>query len=193
VPEWYAVRWTRDARVVQQRLVGVVRNWGSTVEERRGQFPCDALVTQPYAVLFRALDVEAPVAVVFRWLCQLRVAPYSYDWIDNLGRRSPRRLTPGLDELEVGQRFMIFRLAQFEPGCSITLTTDHVVFGRIAITYRVTPRGAETSRLVVKLVVASRPGPVGWLMARILPAGDLVMMRRQLLNLRTLAERKETS
>jgi hypothetical protein len=124
---------------------------------------------------------------------QLRVAPYSYDWIDNLGRRSPRRLTPGLDALEVGQRFMIFRLAHFEPGCSITLTTDHVVFGRIAITYRVTPRCAETSRLVVKLVVASRPGPVGWLMARILPAGDLVMMRRQLLNLRTLAERKETS
>jgi hypothetical protein len=69
VPEWYAVQWTRDDRVVQQRLVGVVRNWGSTVEERRGQFPCDALVTQPYAVLFRALDVEAPVAVVFRWLC----------------------------------------------------------------------------------------------------------------------------
>ncbi len=182
----------RDARVVQQHSVGVVRNWGSTVEERRGQFPCDALVTQPYAVLFRALDVEAQVAVVFRWLCQLRVAPYSYDWIDNLGRRSRRELTPGLDELEVGQRFMIFRLAQFEPGCSITLTTDHVVFGRIAITYRVAPRGPETSRLVVKLVVASRPGPLGWLMARILPASDLVMMRRQLLNLRKLAEQRET-
>ena len=190
-PEWYAVRWKRDARAVQQQFVGVVRNWGSTAEERGRQFPCVALVTQPYAVLFRALDVEAPVAVMFRWLCQLRVAPYSYDWIDNLGRRSPRRLTPGLDELEVGQRFMIFRLAHFEPGSSITLTTDHVVFGRIAITYRVTPRGAETSRLVVKLVVASRPGPVGWLMARILPAADLVMMRRQLLNLRKLAEQKE--
>ena len=186
------MRRKRDARVVQ-RSVEVVRNWGSTAEERDRQYPCDALVTQPYVVLFRALDVEAPVAVVFRWLCQLRVAPYSYDWIDNLGRRSPRRLTPGLDELEVGQRFMIFRLAHFEPGASITLTTEHVVFGRIAITYRVTPRPAETSRLVVKLVVASRPGPFGWVMARILPTGDLVMMRRQLLNLKRLAERRETS
>jgi hypothetical protein len=116
VPEWYAVPWKRDARAVQQRLVGVVRNWGSTVQERRGQFPCDALVTQPYAVLFRALDVEAQVAVVFRWLCQLRVAPYSYDWIDNLGRPSPRELTPRLDELEVGQRFMIFRLPSSSPA-----------------------------------------------------------------------------
>jgi hypothetical protein len=186
------VRQKRDARVVQ-RSVEVVRNWGSTAEERAGQFPCDASVTQPYVVLFRALDIDAPVPVVFRWLCQLRAAPYSYDWIDNLGRRSPRTLTPGLDELEVGQKFMIFRLAHFESDCSITLTTDHVVFGRLAITYRVTPRGAQTSRLVVKLLVASRPGPFGWLMAQVLPAGDLVMMRRQLLNLKKLAERRETS
>lgn len=186
------MRRKRDARVVQ-RSVEVVRNWGSTAEERGCQFPCDALVTQPYLVLFRALDVDAPASVVFRWLCQLRAAPYSYDWIDNFGRPSPRTLTPGLDELEVGQKFMIFRLAQFEPDCSMTLTTDHVVFGRIAITYRVTPRGAQTSRLVVKLLVAPRPGPFGWLMARILPTGDLVMMRRQLLNLKKLAERRETS
>jgi hypothetical protein len=138
--------------------------------------------------LFRALDVDAHVSVVFRWLCQLRVAPYSYDWIDNRGRRSPQTLTPNLERLEVGQQFMVFRLAHFENGRSITLSADHAIFGRIAVTYRVTPRDDGAGRLVVKLLVAYRSGPIGWLMAGILPAGDLVMMRRQLLNLKALAE-----
>jgi hypothetical protein len=159
-------------------------------DERGATFACDDFVTRPDNVLFRAVDVDAPASVVFRWLCQLRVAPYSYDVVDNWGRRSPAHLTPGVDDLAVGQRFMtIFTLVHVEPGSSITVAMDHRVFGRIACTYRVTPRTADSSRLVVKIVVASVAGATGWLMARLLPAGDLLMMRRQLLNLKRLAER----
>jgi hypothetical protein len=72
--------------------------------------------------LFRGVTVRARAPVVFRWLCQLRVAPYSYDWLDNLGRRSPRTLTPGAERLELGQRVMgIFELVGFEPDRHLTL------------------------------------------------------------------------
>jgi hypothetical protein len=162
--------------------------WGSTPDERSEQYPCDGLLADPEPALFRAIDVQAPAPVLFRWLCQLRVAPYSYDWIDNYGRRSPRQLTPGLDDLQVGQRVMtIFRLAHVEPGSSISLISDHAFFGRMAVTYRVRPKGPEASRLVVKLLAGRRAG-IGRLIAKALPAADLVMMRRQLLNLKALAE-----
>src|SRR5688500_981727 len=102
--------------------MGATRTWGSSEDERARRYPCDGLVAPVDDELWRAVDVAAPAPVTYRWLCQLRAAPYSYDWIDNFGRRSPRELTPGLDALEVGQRVMrIFRLVAFEPGRHLTL------------------------------------------------------------------------
>jgi len=141
-------------------------------------------------VLLRAIEVDAPAGTLFRWLCQLRVAPYSYDWIDNRGRRSPRTLTPGLDQLETGQRFMtIFRLAEFEPGRSITLVHSGPLFGRVVVTYEVTATGPQGSRLFARLLVRYAHGPAAAALASLaLPAGDLVMMGRQLRTLRDRAE-----
>jgi hypothetical protein len=172
------------------RWRAAVNEWGSSAAERAATYPCDALIECPDGVLFRAVDVEAPTAVVFRWLCQLRVAPYSYDWIDNLGRQSPRELIDGLDDLEIGDRVAtIFELVAFEPDRSFTIDSTTRLFGRVAGSYVVTPTGVDRSRLVVKLMFASAPGLYGWVASRLLPAGDLVMMRKQLLTLKHLAER----
>jgi len=166
-----------------------VAQWGSTATERAEPFPCDRHLPDPDQTMFRAVDVDAPRRVAFRWLCQLRAAPYSYDKLDNLGRRSPQTLTPGLEELEPGQRFQtIFRLVEFEPGRSITMVSDGRVFGRVACTYRADPLDRRRSRVVVKLLVAYPRLPHGPILRLLGPPGDLVMMRRQLLNLKGLAE-----
>jgi hypothetical protein len=167
-----------------------VWEWGSTPAERAESYPCDELIERPDQELFRAVDVEAPAATAFRWLCQLRAAPYSYDRLDNLGRRSPQELTPGLERLEVGQTVQtIFRLVAFEPGRSLTMLHEGRLFGRVACTYRADPAGDERSRIVVKMLVASPGrGLLRPLLRLTLPPGDLVMMRRQLLNLKGLAE-----
>ncbi len=168
-----------------------VEQWGSTASERAEQFPCDGLIAKPDCTMFRAVDVSAPASTTFRWLCQLRAAPYSYDKLDNLGRRSPQTLTPGLEQLARGQRVQtIFKLVEFEPGLSMTMRSDGRLFGHVACTYRAVSVDEGNSRIVVKLAVAypsramHRP-----LLQLLAPPGDLFMMRRQLLNLKALAER----
>lgn len=171
----------------------MVRTWGTLPAERLARYPCDTLLPDADDVLFRGVTVQAGAPVVFRWLCQLKVAPYSYDWIDNGGRRSPRALTAGVEDLAAGQPVMrIFTLVGFEPDRHLTiLLTDAGArrpFGEIAGTYSVSPEGPARCRLVVKLVVRRpRRFPGTWL-APFLPAGDLVMMRKQLLTLKSLAE-----
>jgi len=173
-----------------------VRHWGTTAEEGARPFPCDRWMPEPDEAFHRGVSVAAAPEAVFRWLCQLRAAPYSYDWIDNWGRASPQSLTPELDRLAVGQRFMtIFELVEFEPERQLTLRMlsgglSERLFGNLLVTYLVVPHEAG-SRLLAKLVLRYPPGAWGRVLRRLLPAGDLVMMRRQLLNLKRLAENLE--
>ncbi len=55
------------------------------------------------------------------------------------------------------------------------------------MTYQVRPRGADTTRVVVALAAAADSTP-SRLRRRMLSLGDQIMMQRQLLNLRKLAE-----
>jgi hypothetical protein len=173
--------------------VSVAHTWGTHEAERALPFPCDGCVERIDVACWRGVTVRAPAPRVFRWLCQLKAAPYSYDWIDNFGRRSPRTLTPGLEALAVGQRVMtIFELVAFEHDSQLTIVTRRFVpraMPVIAGTYALRPLHPGETRLLVKLVVQVSPGPLGAAARVLLPWGDLVMMRRQLLNLKRLAER----
>ena len=168
--------------------------WGTDAAERQLAFPCDDSSPRAEAELYRGITITAPAHVVFRWLCQLRAAPYSYDWIDNGGRQSPQQLTPGLDQLEVGQDVMtIFSLTSFSPDQHLTLRLKPTrraksVFGDIVVSYLIVPQGDASCRLLVKLVVHSPTTLRGRLLRSLLPWGDLIMMRKQLINLKRLAE-----
>lgn len=178
--------------------MSIAWTWGTTEDERTQPFPGDGPGVPPddprLDEYYRGVTVHAPAPLVFRWLCQLRVAPYSYDWIDNFGRRSPRTLTPGLESLEHGQMFMrIFVLEDFVVPAHLTLSTPVAataerLFGTIRVTYWARPIDAARTRLLVKLRVAQRHGLWAGLMGALLPWGDLVMMRKQLHTLRDLAE-----
>jgi hypothetical protein len=170
---------------IRQRRCSLGESWGATAAERAMPLACDELMPEAPVRVHRAVSVHAPPPVVFRWLCQLKVAPYSYDILDNLGRRSPRRLTPGVEQLEPGQRFMtVFRLALFERNHQLTLRNR-----RFAVTYALLP-GARATRLVGRVLFDPPAGRFGAAVTRrAFALGDLVMMRKQLLTLKALAER----
>lgn len=170
-----------------------IRNWNSTPAERAADYSCDGCRPPGSNAYFRAISVKASPALAYRWLCQLRVAPYSYDWLDNRGNRSPRELTPGLDQLSVGDEFLVFRTTEAVAGDHITGVASaetERVYGPISGTYQIVARPDGTSRIVVKMWIGAR-GRLGGLKRAALVLGDVVMMRKQLLTLRDLAERDQ--
>ncbi len=158
--------------------------WGVTDQDVAREYPCDDLVPSPALQLWRGVTVDAPPAAVWPWLCQLRLAPYSYDWVDNLGHRSPRELRgmpdprPGEPFSRVGGRFDVGRVLSVGPGEHLTATILGVV-----LSYVLVPDG-DATRLLLKVVSARRH----WY-TPLLAVGDWPMARRQLLNLKALAER----
>ena len=153
--------------------------WGATAEERAAKLPCDDVFPGGLAA-DRAVSVDAPPSLVWAWLCQIRLAPYSYDYLDNFGKKSPPVRTPELVELEVGQKFMrLFTLDSFSRDDHVTIRS-----GRVATTYAVRPEGDGT-RLVARAVFHG-PNVIG----RPLGLVDMIMMRKQLLNLKSHAEKE---
>jgi hypothetical protein len=160
--------------------------WGVTDSEVLRRYPCDAFVVSPALQAWRGISVEASAEVVWSWVAQVRLAPYSYDWIDNLGRRSPQKLV-GLPEPQVGERFTTAggrergRIVSVDPGKQLTGT----VMGAF-VSYVLEPEAHVTTRLLLKVVMQT----TRWT-APLLSLGDLIMARRQLLNLKHLAERDQ--
>jgi hypothetical protein len=157
--------------------------WGVTESETLRSYPCDDFVLSPTLQAWRGVDVTAPPEAVWPWIAQVRAAPYSYDWIDNRGRRSPRELL-GLPEPRVGDRFTtaggreLGRIVSIEQGKQLT----GAIMGAF-MSYVLLPQGPGGTRLLLKVV-----SPVSGWAAPALSLGDLVMARRQLLNLKRLAE-----
>jgi hypothetical protein len=160
--------------------------WGVTDAEVARRYPCDDVVQAPTLQAWRGVTVRAPAERVWPWVTQIRLAPYAYDWIDNLGRRSPRELR-GLPEPRVGEPFSAAfggrpagRILSVEPGAQLT---GFIMGAAMSYVLVPLPDDSGATRLLLKVAAPGRPA-----MAPLLCAGDLVMARRQLRTLARLAE-----
>ena len=160
--------------------------WGVTQAETTRPYPCDDLMPDPVLQAWRGVMVRARPEHVWPWVAQIRLAPYSYDLIDNLGRRSPQDLR-GLPEPVVGEPFTA-ALGGFRLGRIVAVESGKHLTGTImgaVMSYVLVPiDDVRHTRLLMKLVTSG-----GRMTAPLLSVGDLIMARRQLLNLKALAER----
>lgn len=149
-----------------------------------------------------SIDIAAPPQHVWPWLAQMgygRASWYSWDLVDNLGRRSATELHPD---------WMIQRAGDPIPGGPIEFDTPivdpphHLViafgprrFGlwttEFALSYRLRPVG-NGSRLTAT-ATGRIDGPLGRIFARyLLGPGDSFMVRKQLRGIRARAARRGT-
>ncbi|MEO7423449.1 MAG: SRPBCC family protein [Ornithinibacter sp.] len=166
--------------------------WQASEQEVAAEYRCDRNATRPGSRMVRAVSVAAPASTAWAWLGNLRVAPYSYDLLDNLGRRSPRILRTDLPPLAVGDTVMtIFRAVEVAPGEELVLRTrgraGSRLFGDVVVGYAVRP-AAMGCRLVAVFHLAGGSTRASRLRHAALAWGDLVMMRKQLRTLAALAE-----
>ena len=157
--------------------------WGVTDEEVARRYPCDEIVPSPVLQLWRGITVDATPGDVWPWLGQVRLAPYSYDWLDNLGRRSPQELR-GLPDPQPGDPFTRVG-SRFDVGRVLSAAPEEHITGRIwnaVMSYMLVPSNGRT-RLLLKICQERD----GWF-APVLAVGDWPMARRQLKNLKALAE-----
>jgi hypothetical protein len=112
-------------------------------EERRYRLPGDDLLPQPMAVITHAITINAPPAVVWPWLVQLgagRAGWYSYDHIDNGGRRSARRIIPQLQQIAIGQ------ILPAVPGAQDAFVVKEVILGSaLILVVPLEPVGADSA------------------------------------------------
>ncbi len=163
------------------------QHWGARPDEIGGPFVGDELVPDATLLATRSISLAAPPAEVYPWLAQMgfgKAGWYSYDWLDNLGRRSATEIRDDWqvaegDEIPGGP--IAFTAPIARPGEAFVLAVLRKRIG-FTLAYDLRPEGDGT-RLVTRLRVRLR-FPGGRLVERFgLGPGDGMMVRRQLLGL----------
>ncbi|MGA0118313.1 MAG: hypothetical protein ACO3JF_07975 [Ilumatobacteraceae bacterium] len=175
-----------------------LESWGATPEEVASPLVGDHLCDDARVSATRCITIAAPPADVFPWIRQMgfgRAGWYSYDWIDNLGRKSARRIHPEWQDIVSGSLVpagpMSFIASVVEEPRAFVLTISDKGLGKrmcFTLAYELRPDDLGT-RLVTRMR-ARIDLPGGRLLEKsLLAPGDGIMLRKQLLTLKATIER----
>jgi hypothetical protein len=180
------------------RSTMIFQHWGSTTEEIASSVAGDSICSNATLIATRSISIAAPPEEVFPWIRQMGMGKagwYSYDWLDNFGRKSATTIKPEWQNVTTGSKVpggpVKFEAAIVEPPKAFVLKVNFKsrlgrrLCGTLAYELREDPAG---TRLVTRLRThIDVPG--GTLLEQLfLGPGDGIMLRRQLLNVAKRAE-----
>jgi hypothetical protein len=174
----------------------------ATADELAQTLAGDDLIPQPLGSINHAITIHRPPSDVWPWLAQMgsgRGGWYAYDFIDNGGHRSAKRILPDYQNIGVGsvlpalpEAKHVFVVAQCEAEHNLVLSW-RLPDGRYQTTWAFVlqqPQPNQT-RLIVRGRVASGYRPYGlpeWFATRLGRPAHFIMQRKQLLGIARRAE-----
>jgi hypothetical protein len=145
--------------------------------------------------LLRSIEIDAGASDIFVWLKQLRIAPYSYDYIDNRRRISPEYIVENLPPLKANTHFLlVFHIFEFEENSFITgrfcqpvNPPVNLFMKELFIEYRIVEQG-DNSKLLCKIKGHFNTGISSKGFFVIFSFVNKIMMTRQLKKIKKLSE-----
>ena len=86
--------------------------------------PGDDQIEEPFWYLDDSIVLKCSRAKLWPWLVQMgngRAGWYSYDWLDNLGKKSFEYIEPSLQNIEKGLKIPLFTFDDFSENHFLTL------------------------------------------------------------------------
>jgi len=181
--------------------IKIFQFWGATPEEIQSPVIGDDLCSDATLIATRSITINAPPQEVFPWIRQMgfgRAGWYSYDWLDNLGRKSATTIHEEWQSVHAGDKI---------PSGPISFTATIVEAPRHYV-LEITSLGKKSPKLHFTLAYELREDPRGTrLVTRmrshcnfplgslfeklVLGPGDGFMLRRQLLTIKRNASEGE--
>jgi hypothetical protein len=145
--------------------------------------------------LLRSIEIKATASDIFVWLKQLRIAPYSYDFVDNRGKKSPDYIIQNLPPLKIANHFLLaFHIKEFEENsfiacryCEPINSPVNLYLRDMYIEYRIEKKAANTILWCkIKGHINTDISSRGFFF--IFSMINKIMMERQLSNIKKLSE-----
>ena len=174
-------------------------NWNSTPQEIEDEYVADRYCSDAELRTVRTLEVNVPREYIFRWIRQLpEFDSYGSGFLGIGGGKAFDKLVDNLPELKEGDNFLMGRVADIEPGKSITFNIgEDPKFPKLGINcfyggYYLREAGGNRTRINM-VMRADYDGFWGWFYSQvIIEFGDFLVATRQLSKLKEIAERNFT-